>query len=738
MHRPSRVLIVDFCDRENAQMGNLLREGFGVDGEFAWTNAGEDALIDLAIHDYDFAIFLDLGTGENGLNTIREALTVNARVPFILVTSATSHAIEADIIVDGMADCIALDELTPALMRRMVRYSQTRKRTEGTLRESNDELIRGILQQREAKEQAQAQSQANKRIADELAQAKQQLEVALQSAQDSEVRFRRLSEHSPIGIWHLGPDGRTIYLNSTATDILEVDEQADTTNINLEDLVVPAELSRLEAPQQAWRRGAPREVECRIIGPVSGIEKHLFIAGSPFSPHDKQDGSVLLSLMDISERKKSDAIIQHLAHHDSLTGLPNRSLFQDRLDQASAMTLRTKKQTALLFLDLDNFKDVNDTLGHPIGDQLLRQVAARLQTCVRQSDTVARLGGDEFAIVYSNLEDSGLVQPMAQRIINLISEPFLIDGERIRTSASIGVALVPDDTDRTDRLIKFADMALYHAKSMGRNCFQYFNAGMDEEMRRRKAMEEDLRQAIDQNAFSLAYQPQLHLEDGAVFGAEALLRWQHPTRGNIPPFEFIPLAESNGMIREIGHWVLRTACAQARSWMDAGHPAIQVSVNLSAVEFMSDDLLEKVKAVLLETRLPPQHLELEITESAVMTDMDKAIKTMAAIRQIGVSLAIDDFGTGFSSLSYLKKFPVQVLKIDRSFVQDILTNPEDAAIASAIVNLGQSLGLNVVAEGVEEAEQADCLRNMGCRSAQGYYFGRPVPAVEFYAMNAAG
>jgi len=732
-----RVLIIDFRDPRKPQLDELLRQCYGGNSDLRWCDPGDAALVELATGAHDLAIFLDTAFGGQGLDAVREACTVSRKIPYILITHAASPAFAADIVDNGAVDCIALEDLTPALMQRIRHHAGSRIRAEQNLRNSNDELIRGILWQRDAVERAEAQSNANARLTEELATAKSELEEALLAAKDGEQRLRRLAEHSKIGLWLLGPDDKTAFLNPSAAEILEIGEIKNRKTITLEDLVLPGERPHLEALKQAWRGGEARDLECTIIGPVSGQEKHLFVSGAPLVRRGGHDGSILLSLMDVSEGRKSDVMIEHLAHHDNLTGLPNRTLFQDRLRQSLALAQRTGKRIALLFLDVDNFKDINDTMGHAAGDQLLRTVSERLHKCTRLTDTVARLGGDEFAIICNDLDDANMVLTLAGRIVDTIAEPFLLEGERIHTSASIGITLCPDDTDQSDRLIKFADMALHHAKAGGRNCFRFFDMAMDEEVHRRKALEEDLRQAIVDEAFSLLYQPQLRLTDGVVYGAEALVRWNHPDRGTVPPMEFIPLAENTGMIRDIGHLVLRMACSQARAWTEAGQPTITVAVNLSAVEFMANNLLDKVKAVLAETGLQPEQLELEITESAVMTDMDKAIAVMGRLRDVGVSLSIDDFGTGFSSLAYLKKFPVQALKIDRSFVQDILLNPEDAAIASAIISLGQSLNLEVIAEGVEEAAQADHLRQAGCGNAQGYYFGRPVPAVEFFAKAAA-
>ena len=369
-----------------------------------------------------------------------------------------------------------------------------------------------------------------------------------------------------------------------------------------------------------------------------------------------------------------------------------------------------------------------------MGDEILRMAATRLAHCSRGTNTAAHLGGDAFAIICTELGHGNLVQSMAQRLIEAMTKPFMTDDETIRATASIGIALFPGDADQ---LIKFADMALHQAKASGRNRYHIFSPAMDESVRRRKGLEDDLRRAIDDEAFTFLYQPQLRLGDGQVYGAEALVRWNHPDRGLVSPADFIPLAECTSLIRELGHWVLRTVCVQGRAWADAGHGDLRIAVNLSAVEFMSDDLLDNVRGALAESGLQPQKLELEITESAIMEDMEKAIATMQGLREIGARLAMDGFGTGFSSLAHLKRFPVQALKIDRSFVKEILLSAEDAAIANAVISLVQSLKLEVIAEGVEELAQADHLRQAGCDCAQGFYFGRPVPPAGFFAGTAS-
>jgi diguanylate cyclase (GGDEF)-like protein len=426
-------------------------------------------------------------------------------------------------------------------------------------------------------------------------------------------------------------------------------------------------------------------------------------------------------------RQRAEEALRQLAHHDPLTKLPNRTLFQIRLVEALENARRTSRMVAVHFLDLDHFKDVNDTLGHPAGDLLLQHVAGRLSECVRRSDTVARLGGDEFAIIQTNLDHQRGIAVLAQRIIESLSNPFDLDGEIVYTGTSVGITVYPQDDAEAEMLIKDADMALYRAKQEGRGKYQLYNPGMNAEVQARKMLELDLRKAIDGGEeFFIAYQPQVELSDGRVIGAEALLRWQHPEKGLISPGDFIPVAEQAGLITRLTEFVLRESCRQAKAWTDAGIGPLRVSVNLSPIDFKRPDLIALMNRVLAESELPADQLQLEITEGMVMSGIDSAIETLAALRALGVELSIDDFGTGYSSMNYLKQFPVGGLKIDQSFVRDILVNRQDASITKAIIKVGHSLNLKVIAEGVETREQMDFLRLRACDEVQGYWISRPL------------
>ncbi len=441
---------------------------------------------------------------------------------------------------------------------------------------------------------------------------------------------------------------------------------------------------------------------------------------------------------EIFERMQAEEKIWHIAHHDALTGLPNRSLLQDRLAQALMLAERSNVQVAVLFLDLDRFKSVNDSLGHDVGDALLNVVAAGLASVVRDIDTVCRLGGDEFVIVLGSVTGPDDAVMVAERIVEVLAKPVEVMGHSLRASSSIGISLYPDDGHDAQTLMKSADTAMYTAKSRGRNNFQFFSPEMNVAATRFFQMEQRLRQAVERDEFVLHYQPQVDVSVGRVCGLEALVRWKNPEGGLTPPADFISVAEETGLIIALGEWVLREACRQLREWYDAGWPQVTVAVNLSPRQFQQKNLVAQVRRILDETGVPPQSLELEITESSLMHSVEEAMAQVQALADMGVQLAIDDFGTGYSSLAYLKRFPVSRLKIDRSFVRDLCEDREDAAIVASIIGLAKTLGLEVVAEGVETAAQLAALRGEGCQLCQGYLFSKPRPAEEVAAIFAAG
>jgi diguanylate cyclase (GGDEF)-like protein len=464
------------------------------------------------------------------------------------------------------------------------------------------------------------------------------------------------------------------------------------------------------------------------------------IEGSIAPIHDRKGhvtGTVIV-VRDVTASRAMALQITHLAEHDFLTGLPNRLLLNDRINQAIVLAPRHEKQVALLFLDLDGFKHINDSLGHSIGDKLLQSTGKRLVDCVRAADTVSRQGGDEFVVLLSELEHPEDVAITARRILQELAKPHSIDQRDFHITTSIGLSVYPDDGLDAETLIKNADTAMYQAKENGRQRYQFFKPAMNVRAVERQVIEEGLRRALERQEFALHFQPKVNLRTGEITGAEALLRWTHPTRGMVSPAQFIPVAEDSGLILPIGNWVLREACKQARVWANAGLPSVTMAVNVSAMEFRQESFLEDVFGILKQTGLDPRLLELELTESVLMKHAETTESILKALRAGGVRLAVDDFGTGYSSLSYLRKFPIDALKIDQSFVRQITIAPDETTIVTAIISMGRSLKLRVVAEGVETQEQLAFLRVHECDEAQGYYFSRPVPPEQFARLLRAG
>jgi diguanylate cyclase (GGDEF)-like protein/PAS domain S-box-containing protein len=469
-----------------------------------------------------------------------------------------------------------------------------------------------------------------------------------------------------------------------------------------------------------------------------GFEVPIEDSVSPIHDREGQATGAVIVFRDVSAARAMTLQMTHSAQHDFLTGLPNRMLFNDRVSQAVVLAPRHMKNVAVLFLDLDGFKHINDSLGHPIGDKLLQSIAKRLVDCVRDSDTVSRQGGDEFVVLLSEVEQSEDASITASRMLRAVAEAHSIEQHDLHVTASIGVSVYPDDGLDAETLIKNADTAMYQAKENGRQSYQFFKPAMNVRAVERQSIEESLRRALERQEFALHYQPKINLRTGEIAGAEALIRWTHPIRGPVPPGQFIPVAEDCGLILPIGNWVLREACKQARAWLDAGLSLGTMAVNISAMEFRDDNFLEGVFAILKDTGLDPRSLELELTESVLMKRAESTESILKTLRARGVQLAVDDFGTGYSSLSYLRRFPIDALKIDQSFVRQITTAPDDTTIVTAVISMGRSLKLRVVAEGVETQQELVFLQAHQCDEAQGYYFSRPVVAQEFARMLKTG
>ena len=556
---------------------------------------------------------------------------------------------------------------------------------------------------------------------------------AEEALRESEERYRTLHEKTPVMVHSIDRDARLISVSDYWLEILgyERDEVLGRSIVEFYTDEARQYAEEIALPQ-FFKTGSSEDVPLQIVKKNGDILDILLSATVQYGQEGEFDHSLAV-MIDVTERKRAEAHIEHLALHDSLTNLPNRFLFHDRLQNAVAQVKRTDSALALLFLDLDDFKDVNDTLGHAAGDELLKAVAERLKSYLRDSDTVgrhnttlARLGGDEFTILLTNLSDPVDAATVADRIIEDLSRPFVIGGNVIHTGTCIGIAVYPSHGGTPEELLKKADLALYRSKAEGRNRYHFYSEQMETEILARKDLERDLRAALAEGQLSLVYQPQMDIKSGAMVGMEALLRWNHPERGFISPGEFIPVAEAIGLIVPIGKWVLHQACAQNKAWQEAGLPAFAVAVNLSAVQFRQEDLVATVHGALQKAGLDPAYLHIEITESVFM--QDGAREVLLDFRRSGIAISLDDFGTGYSSLSYLTRFPVDKIKLDRSFVRDIAHDTSNAAIIKAVVNLGHSLGMRVNVEGVETGDVLSILRAYGVDEVQGYYYSHPLPA----------
>ncbi|MHB8473549.1 MAG: putative bifunctional diguanylate cyclase/phosphodiesterase [Gammaproteobacteria bacterium] len=552
---------------------------------------------------------------------------------------------------------------------------------------------------------------------------------SLQALRASESHLRAMIEAEPECLKLVDGNGCLREMNAAGLAMVEADSLDQLRGRSMLQLIKPDHREAYRAFYESIIRGNKGSLEFEITG-LKGTERWMESHGAPLV---EADGTVAMLAItrDITERKRSDARLMYLAHYDSLTGMPNRMLFADRLQQAMFEADRHERLVGVAFLDLDRFKNINDSLGHDAGDQMLREVGTRLAAIVRKGDTAARLSGDEFTFVLADMGHVDDAARVAQKILDIFAAPFNILGRELFMTASVGITLYPFDDKDVQGLLRNADVAMYRAKSLGRNNYQFYAAEMTANAIDALALESDLNRALENNELVLHYQPIIDLQSNEVVGMEALLRWQHPRRGMIPPLDFIPTAEETGLIVPIGEWVLRTACEQTRVWHEAGLPKLHVSVNVSARQFRHPQLGAMVNSALNYAGLAPQYLDLELTESMLIAHADGGIEVMKALRAAGISLSIDDFGTGYSSLSYLRRFPISVLKIDRSFVRDIATDADDAAIVVTIISMARTLGLHTVAEGVETAAQQQFLRDQGCYAAQGYHIAKPMSAADF-------
>jgi diguanylate cyclase (GGDEF)-like protein/PAS domain S-box-containing protein len=672
----------------------LFREMFKEDGaphaELTQVGSMRDAERHLVRGTADI-ILLDLGLPDTqGLGAIRRTHAAAPRVPLVVLTGLDDDVLAMQALQEGAQDYLVKGQFETRGLLRAVRYAVERKALEEALFTE--------------KERAQITLQS---IAD----------AVISTDSSGNISFLNQAAEHATG-WTLQEAlGRPI------AQIFRVVEDTDNGG------------SAPVGPAEAQERLMLLPVHCTLIR-RDGVNIPIESSVAPIhNRHGAASGTVMV-FRDVSAARAMALQIAHSAEHDFLTGLPNRMLLNDRVEQAIARAPRHTNKLALLFLDLDGFKHINDSLGHPIGDKLLRSVGARLIDCVRASDTVSRQGGDEFVILLSEVEHAEDAAISATRMLQTVAKAHAIDNHELHITASIGVSIYPDDGPDAETLLKNADTAMYQAKESGRQTYKFFKTAMNVRAVERQFLEENLRRALHRDEFALHYQPKVNLSTGEVTGAEALIRWTHPARGAVPPVDFIPVAEDCGLIVPIGSWVLREACRQSRAWISAGLPAITMAVNISAMEFRSEDFLASLFAVLRETGMDPGLLELELTESVLMQRADETATILQTLRSSGVKVAVDDFGTGYSSLSYLRKFPVDTLKIDQSFVRHVGSAGDDATIVTAVIGMARNLNLRVVGEGVETLRECEFLLAHHCDEAQGYYFSRPVPAAEFGLLLA--
>jgi diguanylate cyclase (GGDEF)-like protein/PAS domain S-box-containing protein len=689
----NRVLLVEDNPGDARLVREMLNDYGAYDTRVMHVTCIRDAENHLAEHAVD-VILLDLGLPDaQGLGALRRAHAAAPRVPLVVLTSWDDEGIAAQALQEGAQDYLLKGQIEMRGLGRALRYAIERK--------ALDEALFG---------------------------EKERAEVTLNSIGDA-VACTDISGH-------------VTFLNAAAERMTGWSRQEAVGRPFTELMRIMDASSRELIPDPtAIVVGKDRAMHVRsncILVERRGSEIPIEESVAPIRDRQGQVTGAVLVFRDVSAARAMALQMVHSAQHDFLTGLPNRLLLNDRVSQAITFAMRHTRRVAMLFLDLDGFKHINDSLGHPVGDKLLRSIAKRLVECVRSSDTVSRQGGDEFVVLLPELEQLEDAAIMARRMLQAVAKVHALDQHDLHVTTSIGVSVYPEDGLDADTLIKNADTAMYQAKEHGRQTYRFFTPTMNVKAVERQFIEENLRSALEQREFAVHYQPKINLRTGRCSGAEALIRWRHPIRGPISPAQFIPVAEDCGLILPIGHWVLLEACKQARAWMDQDVPLPTIAVNISAMEFRDENFLEGVFAVLNDTGLDPRALELELTESVLMKHADSTESILKALKAEGVQLAVDDFGTGYSSLSYLGRFPIDTLKIDQSFVRQIASASDQTNLVTAVISMGRSLDLRVVAEGVETQEELTFLQAQQCDEAQGYYFGRPMPSEQFAELFARG
>jgi len=688
-----RILLVEDNPGDARLLREMLNEPASCKYASTHQKSMEEAVTHLAANPVDI-VLLDLGLPDaQGLGAVRRARTAAPRVPLVVLTGLDDESLATQALQEGAQDYLIKGQIEARGLLRALRYAVERK----------------ILEEALFVEKERAQVTLNC-IGD----------AVVCTDISGNITFLNLVAEKMTGWSRQEAAGRPM------AEVFQImDATSRETIANPMDMAVGQD------------RTVHLPSNCILIR-RDAFEIPIEDCVSPIHDREGQATGAVIVFRDVSAARTMALQMTHSAQHDFLTGLPNRVLLNDRVSQSIAMAPRHGKKVAVLFLDLDGFKHINDSLGHPIGDKLLQSIAKRLVDCVRGSDTVSRQGGDEFVVLLSEVERPEDAAITARRMLQALAEAHSIDQHDLHVTTSIGVSVYPDDGLDAETLIKNADTAMYQAKENGRQSYQFFKPAMTVRAVERQSIEESLRRALERQEFALHYQPKINLRTGEITGAEALIRWTHPIRGAVSPAQFIPVAEDCGLIRPIGRWVLREACKQARAWVDAGLPLATMAVNISAMEFRDENFLEGVFAILKDTGLDPRSLELELTESVLMRRVESTESILKTLRARGVHLAIDDFGTGYSSLSYLRKFPVDALKIDQSFVRQITTAPDETTIVTAVISMGRSLKLQVVAEGVETQEELAFLQAHQCDEAQGYHFSRPVLPKQFAKLLETG
>jgi diguanylate cyclase (GGDEF)-like protein len=732
---PTKVLVID----DDTAILKVMGEYLSTKGFTPLLADNGQAGLDLFAKESPDLVLLDLRLpGMDGLEILSHINKDAPEIPVIIISGQgtvkdASKALKTgawDYITKPIFDMQVLDIAVINVLERAKakrKKSNYQKNLEADLEQETSDLEQRSLELEKAYTNLNREIEERRRADSAIQQERSFIQTIIDGVRD------------PARI--IGPDFGVLMINQSALTLLPSKQTS------LEELTCYQAYRQSETPcsgkdhqcvlKKVLKTGKSYSTQHKDI--LEDDQERIFqIEASPLWNPDGTLHGILEVIRNITDNLSTETQLRehrerlyHLVHHDALTNLPNRMLLQDRLARMMMKAKRHKTYVAVLFLDLDRFKKINETLGHEIGDKLLLEVSKRLENCVRKSDTVARLGGDEFGIILDDLRDIKFVAVVARKILQALSKPILIQEYELYATSSIGISLYPDDGEEEDELLRCADTALYRAKDAGKNNYQYYTSDMNTRAFEFLLLESGLRKALDNDELVVFYQPLINLEDNKLIGMEALLRWQHPEKGMISPGDFIPLAEETGLIEPIGEWVLRAACAQNKKWQDAGYPPVKVSVNMSARQFSKKNIVEMISDILKEIDLSPEHLGIEITESVIMQDVKSTISKLTKMQEMGICLSIDDFGTGYSSLSYLKLFPIDYLKIDRSFVFNITSDSTDAAIATSIILLAHSMNLKVVAEGVETKEQLKMLRQQGCDIVQGFLFSKPLAAEEF-------